>query len=185
MMRLTVRVSVLALAMLVCTLPAAAQGRDGVMGELAADLGQVEKKLMGLAKAMPQAAWDWRPAEGVRTTGEVFLHIAADNYFLPAMVGRTAPAETGITKDYPTVAAFEKKSMSRDAVLAELEKSFAFLRTSMAATTDAQLGEPLQFFGQKTTHRGMWIATVAHLHEHLGQLIAYARSNKITPPWSK
>jgi hypothetical protein len=31
----------------------------------------------------------------------------------------------------------------------------------------------------------MWILTVGHLHEHLGQLIAYARSNNVVPPWSK
>ena len=185
-MRLTLRVSALALAVvLACSVPVAAQAPAGVMGELANDLGMLEKKVMGLARAMPQAAWDWRPAEGVRSSGEVFLHIAADNYFLPVIAGKAAPADTGITKDYATVAAFEKKSMSRDAVLAELEKSFAFLRASMASTTDAQLNTPLQFFGQNSTHRGLWITTVTHLHEHLGQLIAYARSNKITPPWSK
>jgi hypothetical protein len=29
------------------------------------------------------------------------------------------------------------------------------------------------------------LATVTHLHEHLGQLIAYARSNNVEPPWSR
>ena len=38
---------------------------------------------------------------------------------------------------------------------------------------------------QKNTTRGVWIVTATHLHEHLGQLIAYARSNNVTPPWSK
>ena len=75
--------------------------------------------------------------------------------------------------------------MSRDQVIAELEKSFAFLRAAMTATTDAQLNAPLDVFGQKMTQRGLWITTTTHLHEHLGQLIAYARSNKVTPPWSK
>jgi hypothetical protein len=70
-------------------------------------------------------------------------------------------------------------------VIAELEKSFAFLRASMGATTDAQLNTPVDMFGQKSTTRGTWISTATHLHEHLGQLIAYARSNKVTPPWSK
>ena len=75
--------------------------------------------------------------------------------------------------------------MDRAAVLAELTKSFEFLKSSLSSTTDAQLGAALDVFGQKSTTRGLWITTATHLHEHLGQLIAYARSNKVTPPWSK
>ena len=98
---------------------------------------------------------------------------------------KPAPKDTGITKDYKTAEAFEKRPMNKAAVVAELEKSFAFLRTSMDATTDAQLDTTIDMFGQKSTARGLWISTATHMHEHLGQLIAYARSNKITPPWSK
>jgi hypothetical protein len=115
----------------------------------------------------------------------VFLHIAADNYLLPALLGTSAPVETGITTDFKTAQAFEKKVMARDAVLAELQKSFAFLKKSMSDTPDAKLDAAVTVFGQKNTTRGMWILTTTHLHEHLGQLIAYARSNKVVPPWSK
>jgi uncharacterized damage-inducible protein DinB len=167
------------------TMPIAAQPQ-GVAGEIARDLGQVKEKIMGLAKAMPASSWDWRPGKAARSTGEVFAHIAADNYFLPAMMGATPPAATGINgKEYKTAEAFEKKKMTREETLAELEKSFAFLEQSLKGQDDAKLGAPLEAFGQKTTHRGMWISTATHLHEHLGQLIAYARSNNITPPWSK
>jgi hypothetical protein len=113
------------------------------------------------------------------------MHVAADNYFMPAAVGVTAPAETGITKEYKTAAAFEKKALSRDQTIAELEKSFAFLKKALADLPDAKLEAPVEFFGEKTTMRGVWIVTTTHLHEHLGQLIAYARGNKVTPPWSK
>ena len=175
-----------AAALLTLALPLSAQAPQGLMADLLKDLGDAEKKIVGLAKAMPEAAWAWRPADqtGVRSTGEVFQHIAADNYLLPVLAGTQAPAETGITKDYKTVMAFEKKTMTRDAVVAELEKSFAFLRTSMTAS-DGKLDAPIDMFGQKSTTRGLWITTLTHLHEHLGQLIAYARSNKVTPPWSK
>jgi hypothetical protein len=135
---------------------------------------------------LPESAWTWRPADqaGVRSTGEVFQHIAADNYLLPVLGGAQAPAETGITKDYKTVQAYEKKKMTREATIAELEKSFAFLRTSMSGS-DGKLDASIDMFGQKSTNRGLWIMTLTHLHEHLGQLIAYARSNKVVPPWSK
>jgi hypothetical protein len=165
--------------------PLSAQTREGVMGELLKDVADVEKKVLDLAKAIPESAYAWRPSPGVRSTGEVLQHIAADNYFLPTLLDKPAPKETGITKEYKTAAAYEKRSMNRDAVIADLEKSFAFLRTSMNSTTDAQLGTAMDVFGQKNTARGLWITTATHLHEHLGQLIAYARSNKITPPWSK
>jgi uncharacterized damage-inducible protein DinB len=165
--------------------PASAQTRGGVMGELIKDVNEVEKKLTDLAKAMPASADDWRPGKGVRSTAETLLHIAADNYFIPALVGAAPPPETGVTKDYKTAVAFEKKAMPRDAALAELQKSFAFLRQAMNATTDAQLETQVDLFGQKNSTRGVWILATGHLHEHLGQLIAYARSNNIVPPWSK
>jgi DinB family protein len=162
-----------------------AQTREGVMGDLLKDVGDVEKKVLDLAKAIPESAYAWRPSPGVRSTGEVLQHIAADNYFLPVLMDKAAPKETGITKEYSTAAAFEKRTMNKDAIIVELGKSFAFLRTSMNSTPDAQLNTAMDVFGQKSTARGLWITTTTHLHEHLGQLIAYARSNKITPPWSK
>ena len=182
--RYTVLTSAIAAAAVLLPSVASAQGSQGLMEDLMKDLAQVEKKVLSLARAIPESAYAWRPAEGVRSTGEVFQHVAADNYFLPVLAGTTPPAATGITKDYKTVEAFEKKPMSRDALIAELEKSFAFLRTSMNAT-GTNLDTPVDMFGQKSTTRGVWIATLTHLHEHLGQLIAYARSNKVVPPWSK
>lgn len=184
-MRFTLRLLTTIAALLIVSASAEAQARQGVMGELLKDVTDVETKVIGLAKAMPESAWAWRPSAGARTTSEVFLHIAADNYFLPVILGIAAPAETGITKEYKTAAAFEKKSMGRDAVMAELQKSFAFLKKSLTDTPDAKLEAAVDMFGQKSTTRGVWITTTTHLHEHLGQLIAYARSNNVVPPWSK
>ena len=185
-MRVVVRTStVIALALLF--IPSlSAQNREGLIGDLLKDVTEVETKIVSLAKAMPPEAYAWRPGPGVRSTGEVFAHVAADNYFLPAAMGMNPPADTGITaKDYKTTIAFEKKTMTREQILAELDKSFAFLKASMSGMSDAQMNAPLEVFGQKTTNRGLWISTTTHLHEHLGQLIAYARSNKVTPPWTK
>lgn len=184
-MRVIVRLLTTVAYLLIVSTSAAAQARQGLVGELLKDITEVEGKVVGLAKAMPESAWAWRPSAGARTTSEVFLHIAADNYFLPVILGIAAPAETGITKEYKTAAAFEKKSMGRDAVMAELQKSFAFLKKSLTDTPDTKLEAAVDMFGQKSTTRGVWITTATHLHEHLGQLIAYARSNKIVPPWSK
>jgi uncharacterized damage-inducible protein DinB len=170
-------------ALLLLAPPLAAQSREGVMADLINDVSEVEKKVMALAKAMPESAYAWRPADGVRSTGEVVLHIAADNYFMPALMGTQTPKEIGITSDYNTAAAWEKKPATKEVAVAELQKSFTFLRETMSGVSDADLART---FGQrKTTGRSLWISTATHLHEHLGQLIAYARSNKVTPPWSK
>ena len=75
--------------------------------------------------------------------------------------------------------------MTRDQAVAALEKSFAHLKKAMAETPDARLDSTVKFFGQDRTVRQVWIATTTHLHEHLGQAIAYARSNGVVPPWSR
>jgi uncharacterized damage-inducible protein DinB len=184
-MHLSIRLAPLVTAVLSFAVPLAAQTREGVMGDLIRDVSQVETKIMGLAKAMPATAFEWRPGKDVRSTGEVLMHVAADNYFLPVVMGTPAPAESGITKEYDSTVAFEKRKLSREEIIAELEQSFAFLKSAMTAMPDGSLNQPLEVFGQKNTKRQMWIMTATHLHEHLGQLIAYARSNNVTPPWSK
>ena len=184
-MRFAISIGVLAI-LVFSSAPLSAQSREGLMGDLLKDVEEVQTKVIGLARAMPADAHAWRPAPGVRSTEEVLKHLASDNYFLPAAMGITPPSESGINgKDYKTTIAFEKRSMTREQVLAELDKSFTFLKNAMKGMNDSQMNAPLDVFGQKTTNRGLWIGTVTHLHEHLGQLIAYARSNKVTPPWSK
>ena len=184
-MRQTARLAALCALVLTMTLPMTAQKREGLMGDLMKDVSDVQGKIVGLAKALPDGAYDWRPMPGVRSSGEVFLHVAADNYFMPAALGIAAPAETGVTSNYQTAAAFEKKTMTRDQAIAEMQKSFDFLKKSMSGVSEAKVGETIEAFGRKMTARSLWISTATHLHEHLGQLIAYARSNNITPPWSK
>jgi uncharacterized damage-inducible protein DinB len=165
--------------------PAGAQQRAGLMGELMKDVGDVQGKLVGLAKAMPADKYGWRPGVGVRSVSEVFLHLASDNYLLPAIVGFQPPAASGVNPtDFATLAKFEKQNLSPDATVTAMQVSFAHLLKSMAETPDSRLDERVKFFGQDMSVRQVWVATAAHLHEHLGQSIAYARTNGVTPPWS-
>jgi len=138
---------------------------------------------MGLANAMPEEAYDWRPMEGVRSAGEVFLHIAADNYFIPVIMEVEAPAETGITMEYATVQAFEAQDLSKAEIVAMLEASFDHLDAAAAATRD-DMGKELAFGQNSFTMGGLWTQAITHLHEHLGQSVAYARANEVKPPWS-
>jgi len=173
---------VLALA---CALPAAAQSAS-VMSDLASDVAETEKKFIGLAKEIPAEKYDWRPAPGVRSIGEVIRHVASDNYLIPAALGHAADPSTGIKgDDYKTAGAFEKRQATKDQTVADLEKSFANLKQSMQATTPAKLGDTVKLFGQPFTTQKAWVLGTTHLHEHLGQLIAYARMNGVKPPWSQ
>jgi len=155
------------------------------MGEMHSDVNEVQKKLIDLAKAIPESAYDWRPP-GARSIGEVFKHVAADNYLIPIDMGMPAPASTGISNtDMKTVGAYEGRKISKAQIVAELEASFQHLHKAMGLTTDANVGEKIKFFGQDWTRQKVMVLTVTHLHEHLGQAIAYARSNNVVPPWSK
>jgi len=156
-----------------------------VTADLLGDVSQVEEKILGLAKAIPETKYSWRPMAGVRSVGEVLLHVAGDNYLMPAALGNVPDSATGIKgDDYKTAQAFESRKLGKDATIAELEKSFAFLKKTMTDAPTARLGEKVTMFGQDMTHQQTWIMATTHLHEHLGQLIAYARSNSIKPPWS-
>lgn len=156
----------------------------GLAKDLLEDIGQVERKLLGLARAIPDEKFGWRPSEGVRSVSEVVMHVASDNYLIPAALGFAADPATGIKgEDYNTAVAFEKRTVTKAQAIAELEKSFAFVKQSLAATGAPQLTKSVKMFGQSFTMQQGWIMATTHLHEHLGQMIAYARSNGIKPPW--
>ena len=166
--------------------PAPAAAPAGLAADLLMDLDQVEKKMLGLARAIPADKYGWRPGQGVRSVGEVLMHVAADNYLLPSALGHAADPATGIKgDDYQAALAYEKRQLGKDATIAELERSFANVRKGLAATTAAQMNRPVSMFGQTSTAQRTWILTATHLHEHLGQLIAYARSNGVVPPWGQ
>lgn len=154
--------------------------------DLLKDINEVEGKLTSLAKAIPAARYGWRPGEKVRSVGEVVMHVASDNYFIPAAAGTAAPAATGIKADsYKTVTDYEMRKVSAADAIKEMEASFAFLKKAMQAAPAASLSSTQKIFGSEMTGQQLWIMTTTHLHEHLGQLIAYARSNGVVPPWSK
>lgn len=156
-----------------------------VMEALARDLEQVEEKMVSLAEAIPASSYDWRPAEGVRSVSEVLVHVAADNWFFPTAVGVPAPEATGIlADDYPSIQEYEARTMTPDEAVAAMRESFRHLEEAMAAVDDAGLHEPMEFFGQEYTPLQLWVLATTHVHEHLGQLIAYARTNGVVPPWS-
>ncbi|MBK6456162.1 MAG: DinB family protein [Gemmatimonadetes bacterium] len=183
--RVFVLAAALAVAAPVALRAQAAPTAPSWMGEMHRDVNGAQKKMIDLAKAIPEAAYDWRPSAGTRSVREVFLHVASDNYFIPIGMGKPAPEASGITSDMKSVGAYEKRNLSKEQIVAELEASYKHLHQGMALTTDANASESIKFFGQDWTRMRAMTLTVTHLHEHLGQAIAYARSNNVVPPWSQ
>ncbi len=149
---------------------------SGFRADFLNQLDDLQKKVLDLAGAMPQEKYTWRPMEGVRSVSEVFMHIAGSNFTLPAMVGFKAPDR--YNRD------MEKTVTDKKKVIAVVKQSFEHLRKAMIETPDANLDKPATFFGTKTTVRDVFFRMALHLHEHLGQSIAYARMNGVVPPWT-
>ena len=167
------------------TAPSTTAPASGLVADLLRDVSQVERKMLGLARAVPADKYGWRPGAGVRSVSDLVMHVAADNYLFPVILGTPADPSIGITSDYSTAQAFEKRQLSRDSAIVELERSFAFLKKGLSATPETKLGDKISMFGQQFTTQQAWLLATVHLHEHLGQFIAYARSNDVKPPWTQ
>lgn len=181
------------LACLALTLPLAAQAHDHEGAEPAAGArtersdflyvwDDAAKKLTDLAAAIPAEKYAWRPAEGVRSVGEVVQHVASGVYYLTLSMGVKPP--TGYPQTFEEAGALEKMTAKGDAT-ASLAKALAFARVVAEGATQEQLEKEVTFFGSKVNGRTIFLMLEGHNQEHLGQLIAYARMNGVVPPWSQ
>lgn len=150
---------------------------SSVRNEMLVWIKDAEDKLLQLAEATPEDKYAWSPGKDVRTTAEVFMHVSAANYGVPGFWGVKPPEGY----DFAT----HEKSLTKKAdIQKSLKDSFAHMKKGLMDMPEADLDKPAEFFGMKSTVRGGYLLLLSHAHEHLGQSIAYARSNGITPPWS-
>jgi len=150
--------------------------------EVLQPLKELEAKVLGLARAMPAEKYDWRPGPGVRSFGQVMIHIANGNRLLLHMTDE--PEQAVVEKEIKDNAALETQGLSKEDILKALEKSFSEVREVLGPLSAGSLGRELKLWGETTTQRGAFVAIDNHVAEHLGQAIAYARMNGIAPPWS-
>jgi hypothetical protein len=148
-----------------------------------ADLDTLHSKFVALAEAIPAEKYAWRPAEGVRSIGEAFMHAASEFYvFTPLAYGGT-PSPV-IPRGQGSMKTFESKSTKPD-VLKHLNEGFAYTKQTLTAIDPAAITGTKKLFGGDHTIVETSFIMSGDLHEHLGQLIAYARANGVKPPWSK
>jgi uncharacterized damage-inducible protein DinB len=147
------------------------QGYDG-------ELKHVTSQLLALAEATPADKFAWRPSPGVRSTSEVYMHIAIANFYFLSVVGKqTMPPEIK--------SGFEKSVTAKADVISWLKRSLDAARDARAKETPKELERKVEFLKQSTTAGDVYLRLIIHCNEHMGQLIAYARMTGVTPPWSK
>jgi uncharacterized damage-inducible protein DinB len=146
------------------------------------DMDTVHVKIVALAKAIPSEKYGWRPAPGVRSVAEVLMHVAGEWYFwAPRSMAGNPPANFGDPKT--RLPGLEKEVTGKEAILSELDKSWAHCVAQLRAADPAKMTGKFQPWN--TTVDAAAFVMSGDMHEHLGQLIAYARSVGVTPPWSK
>ena len=147
------------------------QGYDG-------EWVHVSKQLVALAEAIPAEKYGWRPGPGVRSTGEVFMHIALANFHLLSITGPKMPADLNSP-------ALEKTVTAKADVINWLKRSLDAVKTAHAGIKPADLQRKVKIEDRDATVDGMYLRIIVHANEHMGQLVAYARVNGIVPPWSE
>jgi DinB family protein len=160
--------------------PAVASAQTAnVQTALANDVGTLSDKFVGLARVMA-GKYDWKPSQGVRSVGEVFNLIVNENRMLAGLLtGAGAPGGGG-------GGGGRGNQVSDPAEMQEaLRSSYAALKQAVSGLSDEDLKATVKMFGRETTKQGAALMLIFDQHEHLGQSIAYARSNNIVPPWSK
>jgi uncharacterized damage-inducible protein DinB len=158
--------------------PAAGTPAPGFLADYVAEVDAVGKKLVDLAQAEPADKYGWRPAPGVRSIGEVYMHVVGGNSSIPSFIG--AKRMDGVTRDS------EKTVTDKAKIVDLLQKSIANARAAGMGVSEADLDKKVKTFGgREMTERQVLLLILTHMHEHLGQSIAYARTNGITPPWSE
>jgi uncharacterized damage-inducible protein DinB len=150
--------------------------KSGFITDMLGQLDRVRGQIVSLEGAVPQDKFTNRPAEGVRSISEVYLHIAGSNYFLMSFTGAKPPANSKID---------EKGTTDKAKIADALKASFDWTKDAVSKLSDADLDKEVPFFGQNSSVRNVLFVLLSHLHEHLGQSIAYARTNGVVPPWSE
>ena len=154
-----------------------------VRKQFLADLDTLQSKFLALAEAFPANKYAWRPAQGVRSVGEAFMHVASEFYVYAPMAYGAARSSV-IPRGQESFKKFESMS-TKDDVVKHLKEGFAYAKQAISGIDESQLTGSRKLFGGDHNIIETSFAMTDDLHEHLGQLIAYARMNGVTPPWSK
>jgi uncharacterized damage-inducible protein DinB len=145
----------------------------GMQAAFGKDAGELFDKFTGLARVM-SGKYDWKPGQGVRSVGDVFNWIVEENSILVGALSGT-----------PNTGAKPAPITDPEKLQEALKASYVNLQKAITGLSDNDLQAQVKLFGTNMTKQGALMLILGDQHEHLGQSIAYARSNGVVPPWSK
>jgi uncharacterized damage-inducible protein DinB len=169
------------LYLLFCLAPAMvfSQAADNVQEAAANHIQYVGGQIISLAEAFPAESCEWSPAEGVRSVSQVLAHVAAANYFLGSQLGFAIPEDVNFMT-------MEDELSGKENLINALNDSFAWASEAVKSVDADALTDEAQFpFPGEFNKQSAILIMLSHVSDHKGQLVAYARSNGITPPWSE
>jgi len=137
-----------------------------------------KRNMLGAAKVMPEAKYGFKPADTVRTYGQIVAHVAGANYeFCAAARGEKPP----FAEDH-----FEKTATAPAAIAKALQDSVTYCDAAYTALTDASAVEIVNgpFGGGKQARAAGLMSNTNHNTEHYGNLVTYLRINGLVPPSS-
>ncbi len=170
----------LALALALGTGAVGAQETTDFLTEFQGQFDGSARKLVALAEAMPESTYSWSPDEGVASVARVFMHIARYNYmYLHENMGRESPVAPD---EYRT---WEDTVTDKEEVTEILARSMEYVSEVVEAMDADDATAPRMLYGRQVGEAAVLFQLVAHMNEHLGQSIAYARMNGVAPPWSR
>lgn len=159
-----------------------AQAPPDFLEEFDGQFGASARKLVALAEAMPESSYDWSPGEGVASVARVYMHIARYNYMYPhENMGRETPVPPSEYRRWED----EAGDMDKEEVVRILAESMDYVRSVADEMGADAVDEPTTLYGRQVGEWAVLFQLIAHMNEHLGQSIAYARTNGVVPPWSR
>lgn len=153
-------------------------------GDLLTDWQQQKRMMMGIAEAMPEETYKFKPTEAQRTYAEQILHIAGANVYLMQHLGGAAAAPQVDTTDFTV---FGLPATSKAVVLEALSEGYDYGIAVLQEFSDEQLLETIagpRYLGNVTRVK-MAYFTLSHAMDIYGQMAVYLRLNGVTPPASR
>lgn len=149
-----------------------------VRDEMLRQFNNSARKIVMLADAMPADLYTWSPGEGVMSVARVYAHIARYNFMYPEdALGVPAPHGVNLNT--------MEDLTDKEQITALLRQSVAHARTVMQNMTAADITDGTRLYGRNVPQWAVLLQLVAHMNEHVGQSVSYARMNGVVPPWSR
>jgi len=127
------------------------------------------------AEKMPEENYAFKPADSVRTYGQLLGHIADAQYtFCSIALGDKNPALK-----------IEQTKTSKADLTAALKDAFAYCDKAYDAVNDSNGSQPVKMFGSEAPKMGVLFVNSTHTTEHYGNLVTYMRIKGIVPPTSE